>query len=150
MRYLAFITSAGAPAEGLTPTIAWRRVDGSSAGSAPTIAALDSMPGWYYFEAEIEYPTALTIDGGASLADVDRYIPMVLGPDDFLGTNKRIVYTDHDVRGNPTAGRLLLYDSAEAMAADVDPWTGASQSWAFTTVYDDNAPLVYEQEKEAG
>ena len=55
MRYTVFITSSGAPATGLTPTIAaLRGADGTAPGIAtPTVSEVDAVyaPGWYAFEA---------------------------------------------------------------------------------------------------
>lgn len=145
MRYWYHFTNAGVPETGLSPTISvWRFGDGTSAGTPPTVTEMSAAnaPGWYYFDATPEQPVLVTVDGTATLADADRYVARVISPDDYPQTNRRVVYSSWDERGNPIAGQELLYESAEDLEADADPWAGAAQTYEITATYNTSNRLT--------
>jgi hypothetical protein len=150
VRYFAVFENAGTPATGLSPVIVWRNGDGTAAGAPPVVTELDAVnaPGWYWFEASPAVRIVVTWDGTVGLAVADRYQHLVISPDDFPQTNKRVVYTAWTASGKPTAGLILLYESQADMLADVDPWNLAEQTYPFTTTYDgSDQPTEYTQGK---
>ncbi len=82
MIYVVYFASAGVPATGLSPSIvAYIKVsDGSSGGSAPSLTELSG--GFYKFTAAPSEALLVRIDGGASLANADRYKVMQVTAND--------------------------------------------------------------------
>lgn len=139
MRWQVVFSDGGVPETGLSPTISvWRYEDGSSAGTPPTVTEISAgnAPGWYAFEAAPERRILVTIDGTDTLPDADRYVHLVISPNDYPEQNRRTVYSSWDSRGNPLEGRVLLYGSAEDCEADEAPWSGAEQSFSVRATYD--------------
>lgn len=92
-RYTVFFTSGGVAQTGLTPSIVnWLLVTGASAGSVPTVSELSagSAPGWYYFDVTPTGRSIALVDGGASLSASERYVPMVVDPNDYAVTESRL------------------------------------------------------------
>lgn len=84
--YEIYFANAGVPATGLSP--AWTtlklRADGSDIGSPPSFTPVGG--GWYKYTAS---PTTGqvwlgVVDGGAALANADRYVPVRLAPEDVF------------------------------------------------------------------
>jgi hypothetical protein len=82
MDYLLFFSNAGAPAAGLTPSIiTYKKVaDGSDLANPPAVIELGG--GFYKFSASPVENLAVAIDGGAGLADDDRYKALLITPHD--------------------------------------------------------------------
>jgi hypothetical protein len=82
MNYVIYFSDAGAPATGLTPSIiTYKKVaDGSDVASPPAVSAIGG--GGYKFTATPAEALFVVVDGGASLADADRYKVMQITPND--------------------------------------------------------------------
>lgn len=66
---------------GLTPTfILFAGIDGTTLLAAPGITEIPTGSGWYRFQYAPTFSINFTIDGGAGLATVDRYVRGVLDP----------------------------------------------------------------------
>jgi hypothetical protein len=82
MIYVVYFASAGVPAMGLTPSIVTyiKVSDGTSGGSIPSISELSG--GFYKFTTTPSEALLVRIDGGASLANADRYKVMQVTAND--------------------------------------------------------------------
>jgi hypothetical protein len=82
MIYVVFFSNGGVPATGLTPSIiAYKKVsDGSEVASPPTITEIGV--GFYKFTATPGEALVVQVDGGAGLANADRYKVMQITPHD--------------------------------------------------------------------
>jgi len=79
-----YFANAGVPETGLTPT--WNNIKKVSDGSdfTPQPAITEVGGGWYKFtQPTITEDLTGVVDGGATLADSDRYVPVDITPDDF-------------------------------------------------------------------
>ena len=91
MLYYVYFSDAGVAKTGLTPSfdsLATAENSTDKSGSVPTVTEISSSnaPGWYKFE--ITFGTAPwdvttedlvgMIDGGSTLADIDRYKPIII------------------------------------------------------------------------
>lgn len=84
MDYKIYFANAGVPVTGLTPT--WNNLkkvsDGTNFIPQPSISPIGG--GWYKFTRPTFTEDLIgVIDGGATLGDIDRYVPIDLTPDDF-------------------------------------------------------------------
>jgi hypothetical protein len=82
MIYVLYFSSSGVPATGLTPTIAtYKKVaDGADVGSPPAVTAIGG--GGYKFSAIATEALLVVVDGGAGLANADRYKVLQITPQD--------------------------------------------------------------------
>ncbi len=83
MRYLVYFSDGGTPKTGLTPTVdVYAKVsDGTSAGTAPTVAELSG--GFYAFDASPSVAVACRVNSGdGTMSDGDRYKVLQITPDD--------------------------------------------------------------------
>jgi len=70
--YSVFFTNAGVPEIGLTPTaITFKKVSDGTNIALPSVS--ETGGGWYKFSATFTESAVIVIDGGAGLADADRY-----------------------------------------------------------------------------
>ncbi len=118
MIYPIFFRAVGVPVEGLTPVIdIFVKVsDGTSAGTPPTVSELSG--GYYKFEYTPIEDVAMRVDGGAALADADRYLSIVASPID-AGPNIVTITVEDDVSSLPVPGATVdLWDSAESYRLD--------------------------------
>lgn len=89
--YGFFVTDAGVPATGLTPTWdALYRLSDNAAQAQPAISEVGN--GWYKFDADIPYTEHWVgvIDCGATLANSERYVPIDMVHHDLEGRNKDV------------------------------------------------------------
>jgi len=120
-RYAFTITNAGVAHTGEVASMSWWYLDDTDPGAEPTITELDAVnaPGWYYFDATPTKRISVNIDGDpggtAGLADSDRYIFAIIGPDDFAITEARL--TKLDDAGFTAATFATDAVSADALAA---------------------------------
>ena len=109
MIYVIYFSDFGTPKTGLSPTvdIHVKVSDGSSAGSAPSVSVLRG--GFYKFTATPTERVALRVDSeDSNMADADRYIPMVIGPeDDAMDFMKNIEGGKWQITGN----QMIFYKS---------------------------------------
>ncbi|MFZ5448609.1 MAG: hypothetical protein ACOZFS_08255 [Thermodesulfobacteriota bacterium] len=82
MNYVVYFSNAGAPAENLQPTISiFKKVaDGTDIVTPPAVAEIGG--GFYKFTATPAEALVVQVDGGAILADADRYKVMQITPND--------------------------------------------------------------------
>jgi hypothetical protein len=82
MIYVIYFSEAGAPKTGLTPTVTvYKKVsDGSDVGSPPSVTTIGG--GFYKFTAAPSEALVVQVDGGAALANPDRYKVMQITPND--------------------------------------------------------------------
>ena len=104
MQVLAFFTNDGVPQPGLTPTVRIRDISDNSL-VVTDLAASEVGDGWYKYDfaaydSAKEY--AIRFDGGATLADSDRYTS---------GTNDSFV---DDITNGVWSDNLSSYNSGEA------------------------------------
>lgn len=78
--YLKFGTGNPANYSGLTPTLVIFSLDGITALAAPGITETPSGSGFYRFQYGTTGSIVFKADGGAALADGDRWIPGTLDP----------------------------------------------------------------------
>lgn len=132
MQYFVYFSIAGIPATGLTPTwesllTATNATDKS--GSAPAITEIGS--GMYSFDINYEvapWDVATeelvgVIDGGATLADVDRYKPVII-----TRRSLALVRLSHKGVYNKDAKTITYYDVDGSTAALVQTMTDAAAS----------------------
>jgi len=89
--YTVFFSDSGAGKTGLTPTVTWRHIDGSTAGTAPTVSEIDASnaPGWYSFDADPTERTVITVDAGTTLVGDSRIRSFEVSPRDMQDTKAR-------------------------------------------------------------
>jgi hypothetical protein len=82
MIYVVFFSNAGAPATGLSPAVdLYKKVsDGTDVTPAPTVSEIGG--GFYKFSATPAEALAARLNGGAGLAEADRYKVLQITPHD--------------------------------------------------------------------
>jgi hypothetical protein len=82
MIYVMYFSEAGAPKTGLSPVlVTYKKVsDGSDAASPPAVSEIGG--GFYKFAATPAEALVVGVDGGAGLADADRYKVLQITPHD--------------------------------------------------------------------
>jgi len=132
MEYSVYFSSGGVPATGLT--LAWETLVTSTNGtdkSATAIGATEAGGGWYTFEVDFgSAPWDVTdedllgvIDGGATLANIDRYKPVAI--------TKRglgLVMLAHKGIQTKSTGDVVYYDQDDATAAFKADMTNAAST----------------------
>lgn len=74
MKYPVYFSDAGVPATGLTPAFSsLQNLLTEASVTPPTVTEIGG--GWYAYEISPTAPLVGVIDGGAGLADADRYKP---------------------------------------------------------------------------
>jgi len=141
VQVLAFFTNDGVPQGGLTPTIRIRDVDDNSL-VVTDAAASEVGDGWYKYDfvaydAAKEY--AIRFDGGAALADSDRYTS---------GTNDSFVDDIVDgVWDEPASNHLIsgsMGNASNEMNNDIKRTLGLLHENIYIDqpVYDDNGNMI--------
>jgi len=119
--YTVGFKNAGVPATALTPTITTPVLASTGAAYSGATTVAELAGGSYKFAADPSEAVFLGVDGGAGLANADRYVQMVIGPQD--------AYLDAAVSSRlaPTVASRTLDVSATGEAdANVATWLGSA------------------------
>lgn len=116
--YEVYFANGGIPATGLTPSWITLKVrsDGSDVGSPPTFSSVGG--GWYKYTASPGSGVIWVgvIDGGSSLDDADRYVPVRLAPED-VNLDRAVSLTALESGGNVEAAKAAAESSQTAAEA---------------------------------
>ena len=129
--YKVFFTNAGVPATGLSPTIpVLKRVDTQDDITPPLVYEIGG--GWYTFEHEPAQAQVGYVDGTATLADADRYIPIDLNLEDVyldapvavLDTVADAIKAKTDNLPSDPADESLIIAATDALASAISTVSG--------------------------